>query len=96
MVLRQAVAGLLWSKQYYHYNVARWLKGDPIDPADPARQHGRNNRWWHMSARDVFAMPDAWEYTWFAAWDLAFHAVALARVDPAFATQQLELLLETW
>jgi hypothetical protein len=96
LVLRQAVAGLLWSKQYYHYNVARWLKGDPLHPADPRREHGRNARWWHLSARDVIAMPDAWEYPWFAAWDLAFHAVALAQVDPAFAKQQLELLLEGW
>jgi len=96
LVLRQAVAGLLWSKQYYHYNAARWLKGDPLDLADPGREQGRNARWWHLSARDVIAMPDAWEYPWFAAWDLAFHAVALARVDPAFAKQQLELLLEGW
>ena len=96
LVLRQAVAGLLWSKQYYHYNVARWLKGDPLHPADPGRGHGRNARWWHLSARDVIAMPDPWEYPWFAAWDLAFHAVALAQVDPAFAKQQLELLLEGW
>jgi hypothetical protein len=96
LVLRQAVAGLLWSKQYYHYNVARWLKGDPLHPADPDRGQGRNARWWHLSARDVIAMPDPWEYPWFAAWDLAFHAVALAQVDPAFAKQQLELLLEGW
>jgi hypothetical protein len=96
LVLRQAVAGLLWSKQYYHYNAARWLKGDPVRPADDSRGQGRNARWWHLSARDVIAMPDAWEYPWFAAWDLAFHAVALARVDPAFAKQQLELLLESW
>ncbi|MEZ0110173.1 hypothetical protein ABH920_004188 [Catenulispora sp. EB89] len=96
LVLRQAVAGLLWSKQYYHYNTARWLKGDPLYPAEGSREQGRNARWWHLSARDVIAMPDAWEYPWFAAWDLAFHAVALARVDPAFAKQQLELLLEGW
>ena len=96
LVLRQAVAGLLWSKQYYHYNAARWLKGDPLHPGEEGREHGRNARWWHLSARDVIAMPDPWEYPWFAAWDLAFHAVALARVDPAFAKQQLELLLEGW
>ncbi|WP_230422642.1 MGH1-like glycoside hydrolase domain-containing protein [Catenulispora pinistramenti] len=96
LVLRQAVGGLLWSKQYYHYNAARWLKGDPLYPVEDRRDQGRNARWWHLSARDVIAMPDAWEYPWFAAWDLAFHAVALARVDPAFAKQQLELLLEGW
>ena len=98
LILRQAVAGLLWSKQFYHFNVTRWLEGDLASPALSGRRaaSGRNARWWHMSARDVISMPDAWEYPWFAAWDLAFHTVALARVDPEFAKRQLLLLLEEW
>jgi hypothetical protein len=97
LVLRQAVAGLLWSKQFYHYNVARWLEGDLASSAPSAqRTAGRNAHWWHMSAWDVIAMPDTWEYPWFAAWDLAFQAVALARVDPTFAKRQLQLLLQEW
>ena len=78
LVLRQAVAGLLWSKQFYHYNVAAGSTAIRRLPAAGARRAGRNGRWWHLSARDVIAMPDTWEYPWFAAWDLAFHAVALA------------------
>ena len=96
LVLRQAVAGLLWSKQFYHYNVTRWLEGEPGSPPPAGRAGGRNAHWWHLSARDVIAMPDTWEYPWFAAWDLAFHCVALAHVDPAFAKKQLIMLLEEW
>ena len=97
-VMRQAQAGLLWSKQFYNYEVPRWLKGDPGQPApSPERQkHGRNWDWPHFFSRDVLSMPDTWEYPWFAAWDLAFHTVELARVDPAFAKAQLELFLREW
>jgi len=97
LVLRQAIAGLMWSKQFYHYDVSRWLKGDPYAQAPPANhQHGRNARWWHMNNCDVISMPDTWEYPWYAAWDLAFHCVAIAQVDPGFAKSQLLLLLQEW
>ncbi|HXW88028.1 MAG TPA: hypothetical protein VEJ42_07195, partial [Streptosporangiaceae bacterium] len=93
MVLRQAFAGLLWSKQLYYYDVARWLAGDPAQPVPPAsRFAGRNARWRGFDAFDIMSMPDKWEYPWFAAWDLAFHCVGLAHVDPAFAKYQLILL----
>ena len=97
-IMRQAQAGLLWSKQFYNYEVARWLKGDPTQtPPPPERQQwGRNWDWPHVFNRDILSMPDTWEYPWFAAWDLAFHTVELARVDPAFAKQQLVLLLREW
>jgi hypothetical protein len=92
-VLRQAFASLLWSKQYYPYDVNRWLDGDPGEPPPPAeRQHGRNAGWRHFAAADVMSMPDTWEYPWFAAWDLAFHTVALAHLDPGYAKGQLRLL----
>jgi hypothetical protein len=94
LVLRQAAAGLLWSKQFYHYDVGRWLTGDPdATPPPAAREYGRNARWSHLRCHDVILMPDKWEYPWFAAWDLAFHAVAMANIDPEFAKQQVELLL---
>jgi hypothetical protein len=96
-VSRQAYAGLLWSKQFYHYSVKDWLEGDPLQPKPPeGRKAGRNADWGHLFARDVISMPDTWEYPWFAAWDLAFHVVALARVDPEFAKGQLVLLLREW
>jgi len=97
-IMRQAQAGLLWSKQFYHYEVARWLKGDPGQPTPPVerQRHGRNWDWPHVFNRDVLSMPDTWEYPWFAAWDLAFHTVEIARVDPAFAKSQLTLLLREW
>jgi hypothetical protein len=96
-VMRQAFAGLLWSKQYYGYDVARWLRGDPDAPAPPpGRRNGRNAEWGHLFNSDVISMPDKWEYPWYAAWDLAFHAVPLALVDPEFAKQQLVLLLREW
>jgi hypothetical protein len=96
-VLRQALAGMLWSKQLYAYDVGRWLDGDPTQPAPPpARLTGRNSAWRTFDAFDVMSMPDTWEYPWFAAWDLAFHCVALAHVDPAFAKYQLILLCREW
>jgi hypothetical protein len=96
-VMRQAFAGLLWSKQLYAYDVARWLDGDPAQPPPPAARHGaRNATWRTFAAFDVMSMPDTWEYPWFAAWDLAFHCVALAHVDPAFAKYQLTLLCREW
>jgi Mannosylglycerate hydrolase MGH1-like glycoside hydrolase domain len=96
-VMRQAFAGLLWSKQFYHYHVRRWLEGDPAFPAPPAeRLEGRNHEWMHLYNEDVISMPDKWEYPWYAAWDLAFHAVPLALVDPDFAKEQLVLFLREW
>ena len=85
-VQRQAFAGMLWNKQYYRYLVERWLQGDPAEPTPPAsRWKGRNHDWWHMSAADVLSMPDKWEYPWFAAWDMAFHTIPFAMIDPDFA-----------
>ena len=97
MVMRQAFAGMLWGKQLYNYDVARWLDGDPGMPTPPAsRLSGRNSRWRQFNAFDIMSMPDKWEYPWFAAWDLAFHTVALAHVDPTFAKDQLLLLCREW
>ncbi|WP_213453948.1 MGH1-like glycoside hydrolase domain-containing protein [Rhizomonospora bruguierae] len=97
LVARQAIAGLMWGKQFYHFDVARWLDGDPAGAPPPAgRRHGRNSAWWHMNSFDVISMPDPWEYPWYAAWDLAFHCVTIARVDPGFAKAQLLLLLREW
>ena len=96
-VQRQAIAGMLWSKQFYHYNVATWLKGDPAQPLPPpARLKGRNFGWTHLDNADVISMPDTWEYPWYALWDLGFHAVALATVDPEFAKAQLLLVTREW
>jgi hypothetical protein len=96
-VMRQAFAGMLWNKQFYNYHVARWLDGDPGQPPPPPqRRHGRNTRWRSFEAYDVMSMPDTWEYPWFAAWDMAFHCVALVHVDPAFAKYQLSLLCREW
>jgi hypothetical protein len=96
-VQRQAFAGLLWNKQFYHYNVDRWLKGDPAQPLPPQKRRvGRNSKWWNLDASDVFSMPDKWEYPWFAAWDLAFHAISFAMIDPEFAKKQLLLLTKEW
>lgn len=91
-ILRQALAGMIWCKQFYHYDVARWLAGDQIPPP-PERMHGRNRHWRHLKAHDVLSMPDTWEYPWFAAWDLAYHCGALALVDVDFAKDQVELML---
>jgi hypothetical protein len=96
-ILRQGYAGLLWSKQFYYYVVRDWLAGDPTQPAPaPERSGGRNRGWTHLYNRDVISMPDTWEYPWYAAWDLAFHMIPFAAVDPDFAKQQLLLLLREW
>ncbi len=96
-VLRQGYAGLLWSKQFYHYIAGDWLQGDPSQPAPPSsRLGGRNSDWGHVFNRDVISMPDKWEYPWFAAWDLAFHMIPFARIDPHFAKEQLLLFLREW
>ncbi len=96
-VLRQAAAGLLWSKQFYHYVVKDWLEGDPSQPPAPAsRWNGRNADWAHLFNRDVLSMPDKWEYPWFAAWDLAFHMIPFAAIDPTFTKEQLVLMLREW
>ena len=96
-VMRQAFAGMLWSKQFFHYDVARWLDGDPSGPQPPEdRRHGRNREWRHLNNADVISMPDKWEYPWYAAWDLAFHCVPLAHVDARFAKDQLLLLCREW
>jgi len=96
-ILRQACASLLWSKKFYHYVVKDWLEGDPEQPPPPAsRRSGRNAEWGHLYNRDVISMPDAWEYPWYAAWDLAFHMVPFARIDPAFAKEQLVLFTREW
>jgi hypothetical protein len=96
-VMRQGFAGLLWSKQFYHYVQREWLEGDPASPPPPAeRKYGRNRDWSHVYNADVISMPDKWEYPWYAAWDLAFHCVALALVDVEFAKEQLVLLTREW
>jgi hypothetical protein len=96
-VSRQAYAGLMWSKQFYHYVVKDWLAGDAAQPPPPVRRRlGRNHDWPHLFNRDVISMPDKWEYPWYAAWDLAFHMIPMATVDPEFAKGQLELLLREW
>ena len=97
LIMRQAFAGLLWSKQFYHYVVRDWLNGDPAMPAPPPeRKHGRNSNWGHLYNSDILSMPDKWEYPWYAAWDLAFHCVTLALVDPEYAKDQLVLMLREW
>ncbi|MFI7026768.1 MGH1-like glycoside hydrolase domain-containing protein [Micromonospora sp. NPDC049900] len=96
LIARQAIAGLMWGKQFYHFDVKRWLDGDPGSSPPAGRRHGRNSAWWHMTSFDVISMPDPWEYPWYAAWDLAFHCVSIARVDPGFAKDQLLLLLREW
>ncbi len=96
-VARQAYAGLLWSKQFYHHITRDWLEGDPALPPPPeARKRGRNAEWEHLFCRDILSVPDKWEYPWFAAWDLAFHMLPFARIDPEFAKAQLLLLLREW
>ena len=91
------LAGMMWTKQCYHYDVNTWLNGDPGQPPPPPeRKNGRNCDWTHLYNADVLSMPDKWEYPWFAAWDLAFHTIAIALVDPDFAKEQLILLLREW
>ncbi len=97
LVQRQAFAGMLWSKQFYYYDVRHWINGDPAQPAPPAgRASARNSKWTHLNTRDIISMPDKWEYPWFAAWDLAFHCLPLATLDMAFAKNQLTLLIRDW
>ncbi|MBV9688411.1 MAG: hypothetical protein JO202_01750 [Ktedonobacteraceae bacterium] len=96
-IRRQAYAGLLWSKQFYNYDVMIWLKGDPTQPPPPdSRWNGRNHDWMHLFNRDVLSIPDKWEYPWYAAWDLSFHMLPFSRIDPDFAKEQLILLLREW
>ena len=96
-IQRQALAGMLWSKQFYSWDIPQYLEGDPGQPAPPAeRKHGRNCEWTHLNNADVISMPDKWEYPWYAAWDLAFHCVPLALVDPTLAKEQLLLLTREW
>jgi hypothetical protein len=96
-IARQAYAGLLWNKQFYYYDVKTWLEGDPSQPVPaPERRQVRNTEWDNLYNRDVISMPDKWEYPWYAAWDLAFHMIPFARVDPEFAKEQLVLLLREW
>jgi hypothetical protein len=97
LVMRQAMGGMLWCKQFYHYDVKNWLEGDPASPPPPKeRLQGRNKDWTHLYNDDIISMPDKWEYPWYAAWDLAFHCITLALVDPDFAKEQLILLLREW
>ena len=97
VILRQAIAGLLWSKQFFYYDVDVWLNGDKATPPPPAeRFFGRNKDWGFLSNRDIILMPDTWEYPWYAAWDLAFHCIPMAFVDPKFAKHQMILLLREW
>jgi hypothetical protein len=96
-VMRQAFAGLMWTKQFYNYEVDQWLDGDPASPPPPSgHRHGRNSEWRHIHTSDILSMPDAWEYPWFAAWDLAFHCIPISLIDPDFAKRQLILLLREW
>lgn len=97
LVQRQALAGVIWSKQFYYFDVPQWLRGDPALPAPPSeRRHGRNSDWGHLNNADIISMPDKWEYPWYAAWDLAFHCVPIAMLDPAFAKDQLVLMTREW
>jgi hypothetical protein len=96
-ISRQAYAGLLWTKQFYHYVIDEWFKGDPAQPPPPtSRRQGRNKGWGHLFNRDVISMPDKWEYPWYAAWDSAFHMIPMAEIDPYFAKEQLVLFLREW
>jgi Glycosyl hydrolase family 63 C-terminal domain len=97
LVARQAFAGMLWSKQYYHYVVTDWLEGDPAQEPPPSeRLRGRNSDWTHLFTRDVLSMPDKWEFPWFASWDMGFHCMTLAHIDPYYAKQQIILMLREW
>ncbi|PKM11578.1 MAG: glucosidase [Gammaproteobacteria bacterium HGW-Gammaproteobacteria-3] len=97
LIQRQALAGMIWSKQFYYYDVPQWLNGDPAQPAPPPeRRHSRNKNWQHLNNADIISMPDKWEYPWYASWDLAFHCVTFAMIDPAFAKQQILLMTRVW
>ena len=94
---RQAFAGMMWSKQFYKFNIKRWADGDPTQPTPPSsRKHGRNHQWQHLDNEDIISMPDKWEYPWYAAWDLAFHCLPLALVDADFAKEQLDIMTREW
>ena len=96
-VQRQAFAGMLWSKQYYNFGIERWLEGDPTQPTPPPeRKQGRNHKWIHLDNEDIISMPDKWEYPWYAAWDLAFHCLPIALIDPDFAKHQLDIMTREW
>jgi len=96
-VMRQAFAGMMWSKQFYHYVVKQWLEGDPGQPPPPENRFGgRNHEWTHLYNADIISMPDKWEYPWYAAWDLAFHTVPIALIDSDFAKEQLQLMVREW
>jgi hypothetical protein len=96
-VQRQAFAGMIWSKQFFYFDIPQWLNGDPAQPPPPnGRRHGRNREWLHLNNADILSMPDKWEYPWYAAWDLAFHCIPLAHLDAAFAKEQLILLTREW
>jgi hypothetical protein len=96
-VQRQAFAGMIWSKQFFYFDIPQWLNGDPTQPPPPdARRHGRNRDWTHLNNADILSMPDKWEYPWYAAWDLAFHCIPLAHLDASFAKEQLVLLTREW
>jgi hypothetical protein len=97
LIQRQALAGMIWSKQFYYFDIPQWLNGDPATVSPPVeRRHGRNSDWQHLNNADIISMPDTWEYPWYAAWDLAFHCVTLAMIDPAFAKNQLLLMAREW
>lgn len=97
LVQRQALSGMLWSKQFYYIDIPKWLNGDPGQPSPPKeRQNGRNHEWPHLNNADIISMPDKWEYPWYAAWDLAFHCIPLSMIDPEFAKNQLLLLTHEW
>lgn len=97
LVQRQAFAGMLWSKQFYYYDVNKWLKGDPSEPTPPLERYsGRNISWQHLNNADIISMPDKWEYPWYASWDLAFHCIPFAVIDSSFAKKQLKLLTREW
>ncbi|MDD1621075.1 MAG: glucosidase [Methylococcaceae bacterium] len=97
LIQRQALVGMIWSKQFYYFDIPQWQKGDPaLPPPPPQRRKGRNKGWEHLNNADIISMPDTWEYPWYAAWDLAFHCVTLAMIDPAFAKNQLLLMTREW
>ena len=97
LIQRQALAGMIWSKQFYYYDIPQWLEGDPAMPAPPPeRRHGRNREWKHLNNADIISMPDKWEYPWYAVWDLAFHCIPLAMIDTDFAKNQLLLMTRVW
>ena len=94
LVMRQALAGMLWSKQYFFFDVDKWLEEHGVDPMKPGGRLMRNSEWFHMANKHIISMPDKWEYPWYAAWDLAFHTIALSTVDTEFAKEQLDLMLQ--